>query len=326
MFRLLQSFFGFGDAIGGYPESLVNRAIERAVDGTDPCLRTVSGYKRKLRPAVISAIDYVIALVDRLPPPVSVDLERRSEDPLLRAFFISHEELRKVFGKDSNLARFMRGSPGVPDKVFALLAMEKIEKVIFGAELSGDIVMRDVPQMTVCFEAHRLIDPSDSEVETRRLLKRRAYDHLVSLALRQITTTKTERKDLERRHALFQSKLNIMLRGGWGFEGDVCTDNIDISWLEEQIEQIETQLLEIGGDDRMFNVYLDILIQVLGGPGEHLWGTKETLFLDGMGIKRNQAAPNVHELNFPEISNSEGRRLVMLLVTLSGEELRSLLA
>ena len=110
MLRLLQSIFASKEIKHGYPESLVKGAIERAVDGTDPWLRTVSGYKNKLRPAVIRAIDHVIALVERLPPPIPVDLERRGDDPLLKAFFISLDEMRKIFGNDRNLAGFLTGS------------------------------------------------------------------------------------------------------------------------------------------------------------------------------------------------------------------------
>ena len=198
------------------------------------------------------------------------------------------------------------------------------EKVILGAELSGDIVVRDVPQLTVSFEAHRLIDPSGDQEETRRLLMRRAYDNLIKCALKRITMTKTERKYLERRHALLQSKLAILERGGWSFEGTGPADSTDIPGLEEQIGQIESQLLEIGGDDRMLEVYLDIVIEVLGRPEEHLWGQQETLILDSMGIKRNQVASNAHEMTFPKLYNSEGQRIVLFLVALSGEELRSI--
>lgn len=45
MFKLFQSLFG-SETKGSYPESLVKAAIERAVEGTDPCLRAVSGYKK----------------------------------------------------------------------------------------------------------------------------------------------------------------------------------------------------------------------------------------------------------------------------------------
>ena len=46
MLRLFQSIFGKSATKGSYPESLVKAAIERAVDGTDPWIRAVSGYKK----------------------------------------------------------------------------------------------------------------------------------------------------------------------------------------------------------------------------------------------------------------------------------------
>jgi hypothetical protein len=324
MLRLLQSIFGGGELKGGYPESIVKMAIERAVDGTDPWLRTVSGYKKKLRPAVIRAIDHVIALVNELPPPILVGFQSSGDDPLLKSFFISLDEMRKVFGTDRILTGFLRGTAVVPEKVIALLVMAMDEKVILGAELSGDIVVRDVPQMTVSFDGHRLIDPSGDEDETRRMLMRRAYDNIIKFALRRIAMTKTERKYLERRHALLQSKLSILERGGWGFEGNGPVEKTDIPGLEEQIGQIEAQLMEIGRDDRMLEVYLDILIDVLGKPEEHLWAQKETLILDSMGIKRNQLTSNAYELTFPTLYSSEGQRIALSLVALSGEELRSI--
>jgi len=324
--RLLQSIFGGGEVKGDYPESIVKMAIERAVDGTDPWLRTVSGYKKKLRPAVIRAIDHVISLVNELPPPIPVGLQSRSDDPLLKTFFISLDEMRKVFGTDRNLEGFLRGAAVVPENVIALMVMTMDEKVILGAELSGDIVVRDVPQMTFNFEGHRLIDPSGDQDETRRMLMRRAYDNLIKFALRRISMTKTERKYLERRHALLQSKLTILERGGWGFEGGGSVDSTDIPGLEEQIRQIEAQLMEIGRDDGMLEVYLDILIEVLGRPEEHLWAQKETLILDSMGIKRNHLTSNAYEITFPTLYSSDGRRIVLSLVALSGEELRSISA
>jgi hypothetical protein len=321
MLRLLQSFFGGGEAEGGYPESLVREATERAVDGTDPCLRLVTGYKKLLRPAVISALDHVIALVDSLPPPLAIDLGCRGNDPLLKSFFMSAEEVCKVLKNDRTLAGYLQGASGVPDKAVALMALERCEKIVFGAEMSGDVIERNVPRLTVSFESQRFMDPSPDQVETRRLLKRRAYDHLISLALKRITMTKTERKELARRHALLQSKLNLLLRGGWGFEGN---DSADIPALEEQVGRIESQLMHMGGDYRVHENTLDILAGILGKPHEHLWGEQETLILDGMGVKRDQVSSTVHELTFNKLFNSEGRMLVMALVTIPCGELARL--
>ena len=113
--------------------------------------------------------------------------------------------------------------------------MEKQEKTIFGAALSGDIVIRDVPQVTVSFDGHRLLDPAEGEGETRRLLKRRAYDHLLSLALRRLTFVKMERSDLERRRALLQAKLNLLEREGWGFDLAEGSERLRPAAVEERL-------------------------------------------------------------------------------------------
>ena len=61
MLKLFQSIFRPGaDKLGAYPEDLIERAIERAVDGTDRRLRAVSGYKKSLRPAVVHAIETLV--------------------------------------------------------------------------------------------------------------------------------------------------------------------------------------------------------------------------------------------------------------------------
>ncbi|RNC68259.1 MAG: hypothetical protein ED859_10995 [Desulfuromonadales bacterium] len=322
MLRIFQSIFGSDTKQHNYPESLVKAAIERAVDGTDPWIRAVSGYKKKLRPAVIQTINHVIALVDALAPPLAFSSGSYGSDPKVRAFFISLEDMRKILANDRNLADFLKGPGGDSARIIALLAMEKQEKGIIGVELSGDIVIHGVPQVTVSFDGHRLLDPTDNEEETRRQLKRRAYDHLLSLALRRITFVKSEREDLARRRSLLQVKLNMLEREGWGFNEAGSTESPDIAGLEERLGQIEAQLLELGGDDRMLEKYLEILADVLNNPEEHLWSRTETLFVDRMGIKRSEAADDTPELTLNVLCNAEGRSIVAMLIALSGDELR----
>ncbi|BCS52897.1 hypothetical protein [Geobacter sp. SVR] len=321
MLRFLQSIFGSADQ-GGYPESLVREALERAVDATDPQLRAVSGYRKKLRSAVLRAIDHVVALVDALPPPTPVGLGVTEEAPAIRSFFISAIHMRKAIADDPGLAGFLQGPEGYSPRVVALLAVEKQEKVILGAGLSGDIVIHDVPQVTVSFDGHRFLDPAASEEETRQLLKRRAYDHLLSLALRRLTVLKGVRSDLERRRALLQAKLNLLKRGNWGFDLAEQGEKLDAPTVEERLARIEEQLLELGGDDHVFEAYLEAVTDVLGQPAEYLRAESETIFVDRMGIKRSEAAADAPELRLNELYNAEGRSLVVTLVALSGEELR----
>ena len=322
MLRFLQSIFG-GVERGHYPDSLVKEAIERAVDGTDPWLRAVSGYKKKLRPAIVRAIDHVVTLVNGLGPPIAASPGCYGIDPRLKAFFISTAEMRQIISGDRNLAEFLKGPAGKASQVIALLVMEKQEKMGFGVALSGDIVIHDVPQVTLGFEGHRLLDPTGSEDETRRQLMRRAYDHLLSIALGSIAIVKGERENLERHRALLQAKLDLFQRGGWGFDETGSSEIPHSAVLEEQLAQIETKLQEVGGDDRMLEVYMGIVTDVLGRPEEYLWPTRETVIVDRLGIKRSEPADGAPELTLDLLCNAAGQRRVMTLVALSGEELRS---
>lgn len=321
MLRLLQHIFS-GDKHKSYPESLVREAIERAVDGTDPWIRAVSGYKKKLRPAILRAIDHVVALVDALPPPLPVSLRGYGEDKKLKAFFISSVDMKKIIREDRNLGEFLKGLQGASSQVIALLAMEKQEKMILGVELSGDIDIRDVPQVAISFEAHRLIDPAGNEKETHRHLKLRVFDHLLSLALKRLTIVKSERKDLERRRELLQAKLNLLERWGWGFNDPSTEVKLDVAGVEKLLGHIEEQLLELGGNDHMLEKYLEIVADVLGQPKDYLWATNEKIFVNRMGIKRGEAAIDTSELTFNEFRNIEGQCLVMMLVAFQAENLQ----
>ncbi|UFS70657.1 hypothetical protein LPW11_00350 [Geomonas sp. RF6] len=314
MLKLLQALFG-SDEETGISEAIVKQAIERAVDGTDPWLRGVSGYRRKLAPAVHHALEHVRGLVTALSPPLPVTAASY-DDPALKPFFISSEELRGVFANDRSLKEFRRA--GGAATTYALLAMEKRETTSFGAELSGSIVLRDVPQVAVTFENHRLLDPSGDEGMTRRLLMRRAYDHLLSLALRRLTHLKGELTGLEKRRTLLQAKLNLLQEGEFGFARGSVEEQLAVADVEERLREIEAQLGELGGDDRVLESYLGTVTRVLGQAEEHLWATSETLFIDRMGIKRGPGA--VPELTLAELRNTEGRTLVVLLVSLKGEE------
>lgn len=322
MLRFFQSIFGSNTTAGSYPESLVKAAIERAVDGTDPWIRAVSGYKKMLRPAVVRAFDHVVALVDGIAPPVEVEPGSYDRDPRLRTFFVSNTDMRNILTSDRNLAEFQRGQAVDLLKVYALLAIEKQEKIILDAELSGDIVQHDIPQIIVSFEAHRLIDPAINEYETRHKLKRRAFDHLLSIALRRITMVKTERKKLELHRELLQSKLNLLHCEGWGFGKTVPSEILEVADVEDLLDKTETQLLALGGDDRMLEVYLDIVIDVLGRPEEHLWTGKESLTVDRMGIKRSQAGSDLQEVTLDTIFDDEGRSLVFSLVAIPVEAIK----
>ncbi len=173
--KLFSCIFGCGESHGRYPESLIDLATERAVDGTDSRLRLLSGYRKKLREPVIHAIDHVVALVNAFQEPLPAGGRDHGTDPRLAAVFASAGDMLAHFGRDPALSDFLISPTGRGiERVTALLLATRAERRILGMDLVGDQVRRDVPQMAINFTSQRLLDPAATEAESCRQWKRRA--------------------------------------------------------------------------------------------------------------------------------------------------------
>ena len=322
MLNLFQSIFGLGPPeTGGYPEEIVQMAIERAVDGTESRLRTLPGYQKRLRPAVVGAIDHVVPLLDGLPVSVELSAENYREDPRLRVFFASIEHLRQVLREDGVLRDFLQGPAGRGvDEVHALLMMERRERKVLGMELRGDRVRREVAQVAVSFSNHHLFDPTADPEETLRLLRRRAFDHLLEIALGRIGSRREKRAGLKREHELLQRKFTALKSGNWGFGAATGEVEQDSQALDNQIEDIERQLQELGTDADVLDARLKIVIDVLERAQEQIWFTSVTEHLDSMGIRREPDAANALALDLQELRSVLGRTAIPLRVTIPRSE------
>ena len=322
MLKLLQSIFGGNEKHGRYPESLIEMATERVIDGTYPRLRSVPDYRKRLREPVICAIDHVIDLVDLLPEPLSALSSEYAADPRLPALFVSPEHLREVFGNDPAISEFRESHPDTSERVTALLLTERKEKNTLGIELEGEILRRDVAQVTVSFSSHRLVDPALSADEARRQLKRRAFDHLISLALWRISEAKGERAELIQQRDLLRGKLGLLQRSGWSFESQTDAPvNANDTGLQNELEEIEAKLAAFSVDEKTLSGQLDIVSAVLSDPKKQFWAEPVDLLLDRMNVKRDPQSLDARPISFHELHNARGQRLTMLLVSISPGEL-----
>ena len=320
MLNLFQSIFGGGEQQGHYPESLIEAAIERAVDGTDPRLRAMFGYRKNLRPSVFHAIDHVVALVDDIPAPIPALRSDYNTDLRLKALFASADRMQEVFGNDVQLNEF-RGGPGKSaERVIALLLAERVEKNVLGMELAGDMLRRDVAQISVSFRNHRLIDVTTNEADTRRQLERRAFDHLLTLALTRIAEVHGERADLARQRDLLQRKLSALKRGGWSFDA-VEGAQSEHKALIAELQEIETALTKMGTDAGALQGRLDIVTDLLGHAEQQLWAEEFVIHLDNMNILRDAQDASAQQITLQELHNARGANLALLLVSLAPGEL-----
>ena len=320
MFDLFQSIFRGGEQQGHYPESLIESAIERTVDGVDPRVRALFGYKKSLRPSVIHAIDHVVLLIDSIPAPLPAGRSDYNADLRLKALFASADRMQEVFGNDAALNEFRGGSGKDAERVVALLLAERVEKNVLGMELAGDMLRRDVAQVSVSFRNHRLIEVTGNEADTRRQLERRAFDHLLTLALVRMADAQGERADLARQRDLLRHKLSVLKRGGWSFdaaEGKPPEHQVLIAELQE----IETALSKLGADKSALQARLHIVADLLSHAEQQLRAEEFVIHLDNMNIRRDAQDASAQRITLRELHNAHGASLALLLVSLAPGEL-----
>jgi len=320
--KLFHSIFGGREETSGhYPESLIEAAIERAVDGTDARLRLLPGYRKHLRAPVIHAIDHVIPLVNNLPAPVPAGPKEFAADPRLGALYAGPADLLDHFSRDHSLAAYLSTPEGQgADRVTALVLARRSERTILGIDLSGETLRRDVPQVTVSFGDQNVVDPRDSEAEARRQLKRRAFDHLLTLALARIGEVRVERADLMRQRDLLRSKLAAFKRGGWSFTPPEGKQQ-DPAALAKDLDGITDQLAALGRDDQVLQAHLELVADLLQDAEHQLWAEDLTLYIDPMNIERDPQDPAARKIVLQELHNAQGRRLTMLLVSFAPRDL-----
>ncbi|NEV64099.1 hypothetical protein [Thiorhodococcus minor] len=318
---LFRSLFRDDDeAKGRYPRSRIDAAIERAVDGTDSRLRLLSGYRKRLLEPVVAALDHAVALVDALSEPLVATRERYPEEHRLAAVFASSESMLEQLGRDLTLRNFLAGPGRYANEVTTLLRAEKIEKHILGRDLVDGQMRRDVPQIAVSFAGHHIVDPSENEVETRCLLKQRAFDQVVTLALSRIASAQEKRADLARQRDLLRRKLAALERGDLSFDPPQAGFP-DQRSLVSELERITRQLHRLGTEDKVLRVHLDMVAEVLMDAARQLWSRDISLHLDAMNIQRQPRDPSARRIILRELHTAQGRPTILLLLRLAPSDL-----
>ena len=295
-------------------------AIERAVEATDPRIRGVFAYQRKLRPAVLRAIDHVVSLVAALPEPVELSRKNYTLEPRVLAAFSSPSRITEVLQQDAALSELLSGG-GVSGAIYTVLVMEKQEKNVFGIEMEDGMLRRDVAQVSVSFANHRLLDPTTSLDETQKRLRRRAFDHLLTVALRRIAACHEKRAELERMRSLLLRKHKVLQSGQWGFDPCQPQELVHDDEMAAQLQDIERQLSECTRDSDTLTVNLDILIDILSNADQQMWIDTKTLYVDRKGIKRAHENDSTLTLLLHEVGGSLGRTLILLPVIVQRDEI-----
>ena len=284
------------------PAPAIRQAIERAVEIVDPILKTVSGYERKLAPAVSHALGYCEQLAADIPGPIEINARAFSADPLVHALFAAPRDIGDMLGKSRELREFL-ADPGQcqADEFFALLGMRQREKTMMGIALQGGVLQNDVPQRLLYFADHTLGELGSEYAITRQRLQAAAFDGLAQGFAHCVAELRQERHEA---------------RTAWSMEH--ASPAAGRAERRQVLEERQRQAVASLAPDRL----LQALVDWLAAPHERLYLNPTVVSVDRMGViaPHPEAGGNYSTLTFPELVGRDRRQWIVLVARISRQD------
>ena len=318
---------GFTERYEWLDEQDVEKAIDIILEETDPRLRMVGGYRRKLRKPVIRSLVYVNKLVTRIPGAFEVNRKSFGASPQVNALFGSVDDIDELIIRSRVLKQYFDEYPD-RDAAYATLVMHRVDKNVLGMELGGDIVKRDVAQVAVNFSGHRLGICASSESELRDMLIWRGIHNLAITALDNITHLKMKTTELQKQSVLLKIKLRDLQAQHRGLDALTAADTDeaqDTQSLARELEETERQLSEAQPRLGTLDDYLTQVRRVFNHPSRYLRVKPDAVRVDRMGIKvENEKSGRGAEVVSANITIGRNPPVAGLLVVFNREDMRSI--
>ena len=305
---------------------VVDEAIERVIDGTDPRLRLVPGYRKILQKEVAASLDHISNLVDQIPGPLEVNRKAFVRDPEVRAFFASPDALQEIFGFSTELKAFFADPANSnTNECSALMCANKEEKTVLGTDLAGDTVHHEVLQTAINFYDHKLLTPAASLKDVRDSIKQCIFDGLVTHALEHISEIRTHRKNLEDQRRILHSRLRARQAQGNGLSALLAAAHEGKEQpedLKKQLAEAEQKLDQLPGTQDALPFYLDEIRKILGKPDDFIRLNVACFRLTDMGIMVNDKSPQpVNTVCFSELEIADVMKRVVTVVRYTRDEM-----
>jgi len=298
------------------------QAIDRVIKVSAPVVCSLRDCRRDLRSPVDTALSYIQQAIDTIPGPVPLSPEYWDQDPLLKALFVSPDELRSLLAADPRL-RSLFAQPQTA-RAFALLTATKMERTVFGTAVEGGIGMRDVPQTAVEFHDLRLLDPAPTEAAIRCALEDRALNALVTQVLERLLQLRALKDKLREHQRILSIQLRIQQTQAHSLEGLAPDDHAAEPAApagQQVLADIDRQIQDLAAESDSPAEYLRQLTAVLNAPQEVLSVAPIVLRLNWMGVRQDDASaacrPGIH---LAEVKLHNRLKRVAVLVLIARED------
>ena len=305
---------------------LVQWASDKAATLINPRLKLLPNYQKRLQPAIETTVAFLRSQITTFPVAHQLSPQNWSSDPSLRAFFVAASDITAVIGRSDNLRTLFDKFPDL-DEACVVLGMAIKEQKTFGMALQGDIVQRDVAQITVSFSDHRARICRHDEPRLRRIIGLEVYEYLLAHALAEIGEERAERKELQENRSLIRSRLRLLQQHGPGlgsmFGGDPAKQE-EQAKLTAELAENEKKLEAIGNNENLLESEFECLSSVLSNPERTLHFEAQNLRLNTMNVVLEESSTDrINDVGFSiaELNGTPPVRRAFVLARVARSEM-----
>ena len=184
------------------------RIAGRIADEHGIDMKAGSGCSELLNEAVQSACAYARGMIDELGEPFVLDRDMPMDSALGPVLFDSRRDALEALRNASRIREVFAG-PDVRECIF-LLTMHRHEYVVFGNEVEGEMIRRDVKQDAVEFRDHHFAAAAPTLAELRDMLTENVVLFLADLAVKRQRRDEEVRTEIRHSEELLKAQLKTL--------------------------------------------------------------------------------------------------------------------
>jgi hypothetical protein len=189
-------------------DAVVDRLVRRIAADNSIDIGSDRRCLELLTEAVGAACDYARGMVDELGQPFVVDRNRPTASTLGSVLFDSQVDAVEALRNSDRVRAVFTDTEA--RECFFLLTMHRHEYVVFGTEMEGEMVRRDVMQNAVEFLDHRFSAAAPALGELRDMLTENVVLFLADLAPHRQRRDEKTRTEIHASEALLQAQMKTL--------------------------------------------------------------------------------------------------------------------
>ncbi len=299
-------------------DPVIGKLVQRIAQDNSFNLRTDSDCADDLIASVAVACAHVRGMVDDLGEPFALSLNQPTETALGPVLFDSRQDALAALRQASKIKDVFTSSAA--EECVFILTMQRHEYHVFGSEIEGDVVKRDVMQQAVEFGDHNFSCAAGSLEELGDKLVENVVLYLAGLAPQRMKADEKMRAEMLRSEELLKAQLKTLQHALMEHRPFAAPSQLQGKLAQggQELAGLAGRLSKLTAKD--MHLCLEEIRDILLAPERHIHLEGIEMRVGDFGVKSSTGKL----VRFHECCYDDGKRLAVFLASMTRDLARNI--